>query len=239
MIRTNYKIIPAIVMLSFSITLLKAQDIQNKDSIVPNKDTTLIAKDTVGAPLTVDTVLAKGNNRISFGYGFFPLDGDVIKWLYNTAGSTGTIFGPLYFKFDHVFDPNWSIGVNVAIGYYNITYPFDYNFYYLYNLKDSGYTENRKDVTFSILARLNYHFGIIGKFDPYFGFGLGYRSSSSSYSTTFSSAGFVPQSYDSNFPVGFETTVGTRYALKNNFSLYAELGLAKSLFQIGATYKLK
>lgn len=81
------------------------------------------------------------------------------------------------------------------------------------------------------------HFSGSGKFDPYAGVGIGYR------------IGFFEYKGDTDdyknddavralFPLGFELTIGARYFILDNFGVYSELGVAKSVWQAGVIWNL-
>ena len=78
----------------------------------------------------------------------------------------------------------------------------------------------------------------ITKFDPYLGLGVGYRNSSYKYSSTdpnWDESTFT--GFKNPFNFGGDLTFGTRYFFTDNIGAYVELGIAKSILQLGLTAK--
>lgn len=188
-----------------------------------------------GTCLFIQTLCAqsfnKDENSFSAGYGF----GTIIKPFFfdseTYSESSSSLNGPFYIKYESAISENIGLGINLAYAQYNLVYDS-----YFYSSPPS-YQTNLVYTTFSILARMNIHFGDFKKFDPYWGFGVGYRNGSVK-STSNNPNGLTQMPISINFPFGFETTLGVRFYATDNFGLYLETGLAKSVMQVGLTIKL-
>ncbi|MCB0395659.1 MAG: outer membrane beta-barrel protein [Flavobacteriales bacterium] len=174
-----------------------------------------------------------GNSNIQIGYGF----GNFVQAIFKTYETTYDEFkfkgtGPLFFKYEYAVNDKIGIGLNVAYIGAEVSYT-DKD-----HITSNGefYKETIKWSNISALARMNLHFGDNDKFDPYWGFGLGYRTGNTTYDDN-------DPDYDNSaslksyIPFGFETTLGARYFFSDNFGLYAETGLAKAVFQVGLDIK--
>ena len=170
-----------------------------------------------------------GDITLSAGYGF----PSVTKTLFNLAEGdniSSSFIGPVFGKLEYAISETVGFGVNVAYAHGNSTYERTDD------ASDSiTYTTGIKYDAYSILARVNFHFGNSEMFDPYAGFGMGYRNSKYTYS------GNDPEvePYDVNGLINFglDFTIGTRIYLTENIGIYGEVGIAKSPFQIGLIAK--
>jgi hypothetical protein len=86
---------------------------------------------------------------------------------------------------------------------------------------------------------LRYNFHLIKKsnvkIDPYFGCGIGYgivQTKIIASNPTFSTF------KDNPLPIGAEMTLGMRYFMARSLGIYGEIGVAKSVLQIGISYRL-
>jgi hypothetical protein len=187
-------------------------------------------------------IFQERKSYITAGYGF----GIFFGWQgLNDNGYEGfssSLTGPVYGKYEYGVTEDFGIGINLAY--------LEYKYSYLYNSWNSGspvkYTEADTYTSFSALLRANWHFGNNDKVDPYFGFGLGYRSATVKYTNNDPGA---PGAYQGNyinfggiwgngnnaFPFGFETTFGIRVKFSEHISAYTEAGIAKSVVQFGLT----
>ncbi len=172
----------------------------------------------------------EGTQIITLGYGF-------PNWLAIPAFADRNYvpsknIGPLHFKWEYGLS-NY-IGFAVGVNYSSVTITnFNNNYNFPYPPSSSSYEIHDYTAT-SILARLNFHFGITDKLDPYFGLGTGYRASSDvEHYTTGSSS----TTYYGRIPIGFETTIGARYYVANSTAIYLEMGIAQSFMQFGLTLK--
>jgi opacity protein-like surface antigen len=176
---------------------------------------------------------AEGANYVNVGYGFGTFLGNLSNTFDEYTDVKYTGLGPIYAKYERGITDRIGLGFNFAYA----TNEWDYNFGYTdENGNARSYTESTKRSTWSALARFNFHFGSSDKFDPYIGVGLGYRSANWKYETTDPNGGSGVE-LKTLMPFGSELTLGARYLFNDNFGLYAEVGAAKSVGQLGLTYK--
>ncbi|MFH2094979.1 MAG: outer membrane beta-barrel protein [Bacteroidota bacterium] len=172
----------------------------------------------------------EGKSSVSAGYGF----GNFIQSIFNTYNNYDDfslrIMGPMFGKYEYAISDNMGIGINFAYAGAKVTY------------KDNNYTVPNGDVfeesinwtTYSILGRFNVHFGDHDIIDPYWGVGMGYRTAKWEY--TNNDPTYVNNaSISSIMPFGFETTFGINFMFAPSFGAYAEVGIAKAIFQVGLT----
>lgn len=146
--------------------------------------------------------------------------------------------GPIYFKFTKRVRERFSWGISLGYARYHYKWTEE-TLYQISGQQPYIKVENDNSTyqTFSILGRANLHFSGSGKFDPYAGVGIGYR------------IGFFEYKGDTDdyknddavralFPLGFELTIGARYFILDNFGVYSELGVAKSVWQAGVIWNL-
>ena len=177
---------------------------------------------------------AQGAIVISAGYGFPNLGKAVMTSLINSgSGSTdikATGIGPLHFKGEYGLSDK--IGFGVSVNY--ISFGAKWTSYDATGAIPFSNSFNRTSL--SVLARLNIHFATSGKLDPYWGIGAGYRSAT--YTFTTNDPNNASHSAPALSPVGFETTIGLRYYITPLLGLYTEIGIAKSVIQVGLSLKL-
>ena len=175
----------------------------------------------------------EGQNSVSIGYGFGTVVGALASAYKNETGYAFSGTGPIYLKYEHAITDGVGLGLNIAYAKYKFAWAFDTEDA---NFQPITYAEGWELTTMSFLARINWHFGDSEKFDPYFGVGLGYRTGSWKWTTT-DPSGTQGLSAANVVPFGFETTVGARYLFTDNIGAYAELGIAKSVLQVGLNFK--
>ncbi len=176
------------------------------------------------------TGFQEGNTFISAGYGFGNFGLGVLRSLVKTSSSlTDVKFktkGPFHAKISHAVTNDIEIGVNFAYANYSVDWDNTVN--------TTDYNTKLTWETWSALLRVNYHFGGDDKLDPYLGVGFGYRNSD--YKFTYEDPNNTKnESYTSPLHFGFEATLGARYFPIPNLGIYAEVGFAKSIGQIGLT----
>jgi len=165
----------------------------------------------------------KGNNFVSLGYGFPNFNTALFKAFDENEGFSYSGIGPIHVKFEHAVSDHFGIGL--SINGVSASASYKENNY--------NYEFNRSSIKFN--ARVNYHFGEMEKFDPYIGMGFGYGTSRTKLTTKDPNGS--NESFPSFFPIGWESTIGTRYLLTDNIGIYTEVGLAKSLIQFGGCFK--
>jgi outer membrane protein W len=170
---------------------------------------------------------------VSLGYGFGNFTQSFVKAAVSNTDTKFSSLGPLFAKYEYAISENVGIGLNTSYMNANASATSTYTDV---NSNIVSYKQNVKFSTWSALGRLNFHFGKQEKVDPYFGFGAGYRSAEWTYTSSDPNAPKNEKLKNiSHF--GFETTLGCRFLVANNFGFYTEVGLAKALFQIGLTGK--
>jgi hypothetical protein len=172
----------------------------------------------------------QGKIIISAGYGF-STSGAYFRSLEKESNYSAKFLGPIAGKFE--YGASDKVGIGISFNYRS----FDVN-YSQYGTVDtvSLYTSGYKGKQFSVLARINTHFGTTDKLDFYWGLGIGYRGGNRTFYTT-DPQGTDSFSFKTLIPLGFETTLGVRYFFTDNIGVYVEAGLAKSLVQGGLAVK--
>lgn len=169
---------------------------------------------------------------ISAGYGFGLLGDPFFSTYSYEQNYSRSVNGPVFAKFEYALSDHIALGVNFAYALWEWHYD-DVNYYAGYQTTtQQRYTYK----TMSFLARFNYHFIRLKKFDPYLGAAFGYRTGELRKGGS-RVANFDSYLWTSDFPFGFETTVGARLYLTDGFAIYTETGMAKAAWQIGATVK--
>ncbi len=176
----------------------------------------------------------EGQSTVQIGYGIGNFAQGLFKFSEGEPGYSFKAAGPFFLKYEYAVSEKIGIGLNVAVVTANVEYKQTYSDSFG---NTSTYTENIDWVGYSFLLRLNQHFGNLEKFDPYWGFGMGYRSNSIKYSNNDPNNSDSNQEVGSIFPFGFEATIGSRYLFTDNFGVYVEAGFAKAVVQFGANIK--
>lgn len=168
-------------------------------------------------------------NMISFGYGYPDAGKRSLNILQDFPGLKRYGMGPFHLKFEKVKDNAWGFGAGLNISRFGAEW------------NDSGYKASLEAVAFSLLFRANKYHHISEKLQLYSGFGIGYRGRFTTFSTT-RPGGYkseeVASLTDFDMPVGFELTLGLRYAVHPKVAVYTEAGLAKSMIQGGLSIRL-
>ncbi|MEY3983697.1 MAG: hypothetical protein RL160_1256 [Bacteroidota bacterium] len=91
----------------------------------------------------------------------------------------------------------------------------------------------------SALARVNYHLKPGRFFDPYLGFGVGYRRDRIKETSTNPSSG---NKFEENillipFNLGMDVTIGFRLMATEHLGIMMETGIAKGIVQLGLVYR--
>jgi hypothetical protein len=191
--------------------------------------TTFISKSSFAG----DDAFEQGKIIISAGYGFPNLGKSIFKVYQSYGGYSTSGFGPAHIKAEYALSDK--IGLGLSVNY--VSYKVEFNGTYIdNNFNTVTYKEGFKGSSLSALLRMNIHFATTEKLDPYWGFGAGYRSNSYTFYSDYAGAGSLTLS--GGIPFGFETTIGMRYFFTPNIGIYTEMGIAKSLVQLGLTIKL-
>jgi hypothetical protein len=201
----------------------------------------------------------EGSSTVTVGYGFPNFVKSIMKAVVKDAFSssngaysatngsetvtiktTGT--GPLLAKYEYGL--NKVIGVGGVIGYSNAKFAVTHQYTdYNYNTGSYGIYTDKAEVKYSSLsigARMNFHFAVSDKLDPYAGIGAGYSSSqlTSTVSTDNPNGSKNAKVSLTGVPVYFALTIGMRGYITDNFGFYGELGIDKaSVLQAGVAVK--
>ncbi|MBC8045608.1 MAG: outer membrane beta-barrel protein [Fimbriimonadaceae bacterium] len=171
-------------------------------------------------------VFNEGQMSGSIGYGF----PNFTRTLFNLADGVSDleshVYGPMYGKFEYAVNDVIGFGVNVAYTYGNASYETTNE-----DLDSIIYNTSFIYQSYSVLGRLNFHFGDADKVDPYAGIGMGYRNSNYKYKSD--DPNFDEADVNSFLHFGVDLTLGARFYLTDNIGIYGEVGLAKSPLQIG------
>ena len=180
----------------------------------------------------------ENTNTISAGYGFVTLLGTISESFNSYNDLKYSSLGPIYLKFEHAISDKVGMGLNLAYATNKWEYRYDESSTSTNGTTTTNqYTETTDRSTYSILVRMNFHFGESDKFDPYAGFGVGYRNAKWTEKST-SPNGTSGVELKTSVPFGFEMTIGARYYFAEHFGVYLETGLAKSVVQAGLVVKL-
>ena len=186
--------------------------------------------------------LQKGNSVIGVGYGFIsPYKSLFNQYSFLNGSGTTTKYiasGPFGLTYEYNLPHRISVGIQCAYGRIkNLTTKKDG----LGSGKDYIITEKLDQ--FTAIARANYHFGRVARFDPYIGLGGGYGYFN--YGKTSNNPSDTPADlalFSINIPAafGFTGQLGARYYFNETLGVYAEAGyLAGSFFQTGLVFNVK
>jgi len=171
-------------------------------------------------------VTAPSAITFSAGYGFPSFTRTLFSFMEGENVSS-TFIGPAYAKMEFALNEKVGFGLNFAYSHGEATYVTQDG-----EIDSALYNSKVSYTSYSILARFNFHFGQEGSmFDPYAGFGLGYRNSN--YAYTGNDPDALPADINGFLHMGMELTIGTRVYLTENIGIYGEVGLAKSPMQAG------
>jgi opacity protein-like surface antigen len=184
-----------------------------------------------------------GRGRVSFaaGYGFLStwyltkdisFSGDTPDGIELLRDSHYKVSGPVYAKFEVGVCKHLGLGLNFA--WASNTWEsaeLDYQ-----GENQIEYKKFNNRTTYSILFRVNAHFGPFKKFDPYVGAGIGFRDSRVNFHIE--NAADSSGVYDLPATLGWEIDVGLRYYVTPWLAAYAEIGLSKSLIQTGIVFSI-
>ncbi|MBU6324798.1 MAG: hypothetical protein KJS92_04860 [Bacteroidetes bacterium] len=167
---------------------------------------------------------------ISVAYGF----GNFLRSTFEASGvekanQIRTSTGPLMAKGEWALSNNLGFGVNFA-------------FMSLKNEWTDTFAHTTGTGTYngwSALARVNYHMKPGRFFDPYLGFGVGYRRDRIKETTSNPSSGnkFKEEVLLIPFNLGMDLTIGFRLMATEHLGMMMETGIAKGVVQLGLVYR--
>jgi outer membrane protein W len=168
-----------------------------------------------------------GDMFVVGGFGF----GNLLVSAFEASGNGNdliekrTTTGPLFFKFEQALSDNVGFGVNVAL----LSLKNEWT-----DATDPGIYGTGKYTGWSALARVNYHFKPGKFFDPYMGFGMGYRNDRvTETSTDPNNPRFDTDVTDIPINLGMDLTLGFRMMFSENLGIYMETGMSKGVVQLG------
>jgi opacity protein-like surface antigen len=188
-------------------------------------NTNLFAKRKKG-----NDAFSEGAIVITAGYGFPNLGKMVVAFIFqNESDVSATGAGPVHFRGEYGLSDK--VGIVASINYVS------YGARWTTRDPQTNFPYDNKLIysSISVLARLNFHFGVTEKLDPYFGVGAGYKSGQ--WTLTTNDPNLQDDKAKTFSPFGFETTIGLRYYFTDVFGIYTELGIAKSVIQGGLALK--
>lgn len=163
---------------------------------------------------------------MSAGYGFPNFTRTLFKIADGVSNLDSHVYGPMYGKFEYAVNDIIGFGVNAAYTYGQASYETTDD-----NLDSVIYNTSFTYKSYSVLARLNFHFGDADRIDPYAGIGMGYRNTNYAYDSD--DPNFDEEDFNSFMHFGADLTIGARFYLTDNIGIYGEVGLAKSPLQVG------
>jgi|GEM_PF-830973 len=185
-------------------------------------------------------VFSKGSVSFTAGYGLGSMwmltrDMTFDDVVVSSTASTPSATGPFYGKFEVGAAKHLGLGIHYA--YASNSWNCDKTPYAYGDEEEVTYHYNMTRITWSIMAHMNIHIGPFSKWDPYTGFGIGYRNNYVKYTSDNpkEQSGFSDPTV---FHVGLEFGAGCRYYFTPNIAAYAEIGVAKSIFQTGITLNI-
>lgn len=203
-----------------------------------------IAQNAATESSSAPSLTRKGANNISIGIGTGNLVQEILRdavSIGNDNSVTFTATGPLFFKYENMVDKRIGFGLNLAYMKNNI----NYNDVNQDNMgQDYTYNADLSCVTFSAIARFNYHFMDHDKVDPYIGLGVGFRDVKWSYSdndpfdTNNQNEANIALSTLPSSPFGGDLTLGVRFLPHPNIGIYMEAGIAKGVIQGGLSFQI-
>ena len=174
----------------------------------------------------------EGDLFFTGGFGF----GNLIVSTFEASGANNdlhekrTTTGPLFFKFEQALSDKLGFGVNLAF----LTLKNSWT-----DAVDPSIYGTGRYTGWSALARVNYHFKPGKFFDPYMGFGMGYRNDKvTETSTDPNNPRFDTEVIDIPINLGLDITFGFRMMFSENLGMYMETGMAKGVVQLGLSARI-
>jgi opacity protein-like surface antigen len=181
--------------------------------------------------LSTAQCLPQGSMNVALGYGFGNFTKSLFKTYETIGGYKAKSLGPLHAKFEYMASEKFGIGLSV--NYFNLDGSYDITYQNTSGATVNG-REGLKYSTLSFLARGNYYWFNEDKVAVYSGIGLGYRLGDWSY---YSDAPMNTNTHSlGNFPFGMEVVGGVKALITPNIGAYAEVGMAKSIAQVGLLF---
>jgi opacity protein-like surface antigen len=187
----------------------------------------------IAAPLCSSAqAFADGTNLVSIGFGLPP--GTKLTQTYDPNPSFTVYklknYGTGILRYEHGLNKYFGIGLNLEYSASSNVYDYDNNSNLLYSV-----TVNRS--VFGGYLRMNGHFPVGDKLDFYAGVGLGYLYTVDNTNDSNPNTNLNTSHKNSVLDFDWQASVGARYMVKNGFGVFAEIGYATTLCQVGVTLK--
>lgn len=180
---------------------------------------------------------AQSKMNYSIGVGFPNLPKAFFNYLSRESNFKSEGIGPLHLKAEKQINPWIGVGVSMNYAQYNISYERQ-----MQDTSTGALIMNEIRLVNSNLAvngRLNVHFikpSPEKAHDVYWGLGMGYKFGHLKFTSNYSA--FLPSiKLPSISRFALESTLGYRYHFNEKSAVYAELGIAKSLIQVGYNWR--
>ncbi|HEV7231841.1 MAG TPA: outer membrane beta-barrel protein [Bacteroidia bacterium] len=175
-----------------------------------------------------------GTNLISLGFGLPP--GQQLTSQYdqipNHTDYSIKNYGTGVLKYEHGLHKYFGIGLNFEYSGSKAVYKYD-------NVSNTTY-HYEVDINRSVIGgylRMNGHYPIGEKLDFYGGVGLGYLYRLDNYVDTNPNANNTTNHKNTFLDFDYQITLGARFMVKKGFGLFAEIGKATTLCQVGIQLK--
>ena len=180
---------------------------------------------------------AQNKMNYSIGIGFPNLPKAFFNYLSRETNFKSKGIGPLHLKAEKQINPWIGIGLSMNYAQYDISYQRK-----MQDTSTGAIIMNEIKLVNSNLAvigRLNIHFikpNPDQVHDVYWGLGMGYKFGHLKFTSNYSA--FLPSiKLPSLSRFALETTLGYRYHVNDKSAIYVELGIAKSLIQLGYNWR--
>lgn len=143
-------------------------------------------------------------------------------------------YGTGVLKYEHGLHKYFGLGLNMEFSAASVHYE-----YKVIQPKADTVTisNDTKSKIFGIYARLNGHFPVGNNFDLYLGAGLGYLYKLNKYTDTNNADETRIDQRKTVLNFDYQLTLGARYMIKEKVGVFAEIGRATTLCQLGLVVK--
>jgi hypothetical protein len=173
-----------------------------------------------------------GQNSVSVGAGFPNLPKFFFNYLNTEKNFKATGTGPFHLKYENRVKSWLGLGLSINHMTYSVSYTQDVLDTNLGRVYPNKINISNNNTAFNL--RANIHFLKKEKNDFYMGVGVGFRTGKLIIDSEYKA--YQPKlDLPSLSRLGLEASLGYRHYFDDNLGVYAELGLAKSIFQFGFT----
>lgn len=175
-----------------------------------------------------------GANIISVGFGIPPsqrIENDFHSKYSSFIDYKLNNYGTAVLKYEHGLHQNFGLGLNTEYSGASVSYKYDDSNAYRYERKV-------KANVFGFYARFNGHLPVNDKFDIYGGMGLGYSYTINKKSDSNPNPDTNTSSTEKILDFDYQGTIGLRFMVKDKIGLFAEVGWATTIAQVGFAFKL-